>query len=125
MQFGGDAGSRLSVAAGIPSLIDACSAPQIVVAPPYETCTSLHNDDAGVMRVSKVVSGLQLHCIPTLAGCPSLANADGRVQPPFACPVCFCSDHLPHSSPTNAISGMLSLVRCVQLDAERLRLQAG
>jgi hypothetical protein len=29
---------------------------QIVVAPPYETCTSLHGDDAAALRVKKVVS---------------------------------------------------------------------
>lgn len=49
---------------------------QIVVAPPYETCSSLHNaDEAGLQRVKKVVSaapvlgvlltprGVQLQCV--------------------------------------------------------------
>lgn len=31
-------------------------APQIVVPPPYDTCISLHNDDAAALRVKKVVS---------------------------------------------------------------------
>lgn len=35
------------------------SLPQIVVAPPYETCTSLHGDEAAAMRVKKVVSAGQ------------------------------------------------------------------
>lgn len=49
---------------------------QIVVLPPYESCTSLHNDDAGAMRVQKVVgSQHQLHVLSMGA-----AVSSGRLQ---------------------------------------------
>lgn len=40
---------------------------QIIVAPPYETCASLHGDDAAALRVKKVVS-LSRGGIAPLAG---------------------------------------------------------
>lgn len=90
------------------SLWRTCAVLQIVVAPPYDTCTSLHNDEAAAMRVKKVVS--QQAESGTCSGCA----AQSSFIPQF---VFWCSgfSDLPYC-----------LCPCtVQLDAERLRLQAG
>ena len=81
--------------------------PQIVVAPPYETCNSLHNDNAGAMRVKKVVS-VGTHTDIKVSGLLEVNDSAHRsaasswLIPLLLCPTCL-----------------------LQLDAERLRLQAG
>ena len=46
---------RAACAARLSTCLPSSSLLQIVVAPPYETCTSLHGDDAAAQRVKKVV----------------------------------------------------------------------
>lgn len=98
---------------------------QIVVAPPYETCISLHDDDAAAMRVKKVVRH----------------NAQGRgngAKDGTTMPCCFAWHALYLIARCAELSAVVSLVPLVfssptflslplglQLDAERQRLQAG
>ena len=81
-----------------------CLRTQIVVGPPYDTCTSLHHDDAAALRVKKVVRLGGWLGRGTAPGLPPmnwlLCRPDGRgLTPPPA-------------------------TLCRQLDAERKRLQA-